>query len=204
MTGQGGANLFAMVPETIEPDGGLFKSILENSNFGLIVLEGDGRVEFWNNWLASTSGIDADTAQGRELTKLFPEIKNSRLMVAVTAALERGQSAQLSRLLNPSPLPLYADENVERLHQTIILQPLTMDGLGCQIQIFDATPEALREAKLIDSRTRLEETNQELMRSNEELQQFAMIASHDLREPLRKVRAFADRLMSSYGDVLDE
>ncbi|MBC7251533.1 MAG: hypothetical protein H5T62_14775 [Anaerolineae bacterium] len=43
-----------------------------------------------------------------------------------------------------------------------------------------------------------------LERSNRELQSFAYIASHDLKEPLRKIRTFGDRLVARYGDTLDE
>lgn len=44
----------------------------------------------------------------------------------------------------------------------------------------------------------------ELQASNDELRQFAYAASHDLREPLAKVKAFGDRLTALYSDVLDE
>ncbi len=44
----------------------------------------------------------------------------------------------------------------------------------------------------------------ELERSNDELQQFAYISSHDLQEPLRKIQTFGDRLKQRHADVLDE
>ena len=44
----------------------------------------------------------------------------------------------------------------------------------------------------------------ELKRSNEDLDQFAYIASHDLREPLRGMRNFSQFLIEDYSDALDE
>lgn len=56
--------------------------------------------------------------------------------------------------------------------------------------------KALNE-KLIENINRLESTNKELDR-------FAYMASHDLQEPLRKIRIFSDRIISKYENLLDE
>lgn len=44
----------------------------------------------------------------------------------------------------------------------------------------------------------------DLQRSNQSLEQFAYIASHDLQEPLRKIRQFGDVLKTQYADNLGE
>lgn len=57
----------------------------------------------------------------------------------------------------------------------------------------------------IEARTQeLSMYSDELARSNRELEDFAFVASHDLQEPLRKIRAFGNRLESGYADVIDE
>jgi PAS domain S-box-containing protein len=50
----------------------------------------------------------------------------------------------------------------------------------------------------------MEQMNVSLRQSNEGLEQFAYVASHDLQEPLRKIRSFGDMLQARYGEVLDE
>jgi signal transduction histidine kinase len=52
----------------------------------------------------------------------------------------------------------------------------------------------------VDLENKIENLNQ----SNSELEQFAYVASHDMKEPLRKIRSFADRAMIKYGKDLPQ
>jgi len=52
--------------------------------------------------------------------------------------------------------------------------------------------------KLAEGNQRLQQANLLLRRSNEDLNRFAYVASHDLQEPLRKIQQFGGRLMSEF------
>lgn len=62
---------------------------------------------------------------------------------------------------------------------------------------------AERTADLQRANEELVALNAELTRSNRELDDFAYIASHDLREPLRGIHNYSHFLMEDYGDKLD-
>lgn len=71
---------------------------------------------------------------------------------------------------------------------------------GCKIFLLTLQHEAVSDEQLRS----LEESLISLKSSNANLEQFAYVASHDLQEPLRKLKAFGDILQSRFADGLGE
>jgi signal transduction histidine kinase len=69
-----------------------------------------------------------------------------------------------------------------------------------------ALAESVRkmEKQVRERTTALQQANVKLGNSNKELEQFAYVASHDLQEPVRKIRTFTDQLMNGNDNNLDE
>jgi len=70
--------------------------------------------------------------------------------------------------------------------------------LGTATDITDRKLLTVQLEKEVQQRTQeLQQSNDALLKSNGELEQFAYVASHDLQEPLRKIQTFINRLLES-------
>ena len=77
----------------------------------------------------------------------------------------------------------------------------TEDGIrwyGTATDVHDQKVLEMNLERLVKERTL------ELEKSNEDLQQFAHVASHDLKEPIRKIKTFGHQLQEEYKHVLEE
>ncbi len=114
----------------------------------------------------------------------------------------------------------YLIKRISILHQStetiasgkfdITIPFLGIDELGKLGQNFNSMTRSLHKSystleQTVEKRTEeLKETNVNLERSNKELDDFAYVASHDLKEPLRGITNYSNFLQEDYQDLLDE
>lgn len=133
-----------------------------------------GENVFWNTFLDNVVPEDKQMVE-KFLQEVIAKEKGSRIDYRI---LMKDQVRHLSLTAKP--------QHASRKMKGIIL--------GTVIDI--------TETKVYEKQ--LQQYNAELKRSNEDLEQFAYVASHDLQEPLRKIRAFGDRLMAKFTPQLKD
>lgn len=119
-----------------------------------------------------------------ELAKIVAN--RAALAVYNSTLYEEAQSELRDRKQLQDDLELLNDELENRVEQRTAELRKTNEGLEKEIR------RRHRAEKVLDKYSK------ELARSNQELQDFAYVASHDLQEPLRKIQAFGDLLSSEY------
>jgi signal transduction histidine kinase len=177
----------------LEKQTSLLNSILENSSNGISVSrvyrDENGKVidaltTLANDAAVNFIGLPRDIYLSKRATEIEPEVMTSAYYQMCVKTLETGE---------PFITQYY-------MHSTKRWLELTVSRLDYNhlIHIFtDVT--LIKEAQL-----ELEQTVHALRRSNAYLQDFAHVASHDMKEPLRKILTFIERLQSSIGSKMND
>jgi PAS domain S-box-containing protein len=129
-------------------DEGLFRSVFDDLDCGIVILDDRHRVVGWNTWLQSTSEIRIAEALGKRIEDLFPWAPLRRLGGAIVAALTAGSPTLITHSLNPHVFPLKTRAGQPLIHN-VLVGPLGPGvGAHCLIQIIDVTLSVERERVL--------------------------------------------------------
>jgi len=180
-----------------------FRSLLEAAPDAMVVMNGPGKIVLVNAQVESLFGYQREALLGQDVEILVPELhRHLNLQRRATFSGEpRGRSIgaglELSgRRKDGTEFPV-----------EISLSPLeTEEGILVSSAIRDISERKRADEQIRQLNAQLEQRvldrTDELMRSNEELQQFAYVASHDLQEPLRNVAIYAQLLAKRYKSQL--
>ena len=173
---------------TAERERDKFEALFENepANAVEVALSGDTVVvEAANDSFEETFGVDSGDIVG---TPLFDTVSHDAdTRATLRDRLTGGQQYE-------TELHTATDGGVRDFQLRVV--PF---GAGDRAYLLYTDVTDLRRAK-----AELEETVSQLETSNERLQQFAYVASHDLQEPARMVSSYMSLLESEYADDLDE
>jgi light-regulated signal transduction histidine kinase (bacteriophytochrome) len=159
----------------------------------------------------------------QSLSSLYPAAESFRVVASGLLALEISKIQQNYILWfrpevlqtvkwggNPNkPVEVHTDGTV-RLSPRKSFELWQETVRGCSLPWKACEIEAVAELRslivgiVLRQADELASMNIELQRSNEELDSFAYIASHDLKEPLRGIHNYANFLMEDHGEVLNQ
>jgi len=149
-------------------------NIFESITDAFFTVDREWRITYVNRRSEEYLNKSRDELLGHSLWEMYPEMAGTEFDEMYRQAMSTGESvsfeayfAPLGNWLEVSAYP--SDEGLAVYYRSI------------------------HERK--EAQWKLEAAMDELERSNRELQDFAFVASHDLQEPLRKIRAFSDRLL---------
>lgn len=172
---------------------GFLESILNTSQNGVVHYKAirekgriiDFRIEFVNNAIANLLGVHLAEVLGKKLSELPSFILEADLINKYIQVVETGTASEFE---------IFYDQNKNKRWFLVSLVKLN-DGITASFHDI---------SQLKNSEENLRTNIKELKRSNVELEQYAYAASHDLQEPLRKIRSFGSYLQDTQENKLDE
>lgn len=169
---------------------------------GIICIDKNGIVTFWNPQAESIFGWKESEVMGRLLSSvIIPDQYKDRHEKGMENYFKTGKGHALNKLLQLSAIKKSGEEFPIEL--TVL--PIEQDGdeFFCAF-IRDITERKLSETRLLNLNQSLQTQTYQLAAINKELEQFAYVASHDLQEPLRMITSFLSQIELKYENVLDE
>jgi len=188
-------------------------AILDAALDCIISIDKTGKVTEFNPAAEETFGYQRADALGRELADLIipPNLRDAHRK-GLAHYLKTGEGPVLNRRVevpgvrsDGSELPL--ELSITRIR---VKGPAQFTAYLRDITERKEAENAMQRAnefleeRVAERTAELEDANVALSRSNQELDQFASVASHDLQEPLRKIQAFGDRLNKKFAAQLGE
>ncbi|MFY0633724.1 MAG: PAS domain S-box protein [Vannielia sp.] len=167
---------------------------LRNVADGLITISGDGRIEEINPAAEDMFGYSAAELAGQPLTRLMFDQDATEHPARVAAS---GIGAQSIRMAG--------NREIFGRHKSGLKVPLEISVTRAEL---DGEVKFIGMVRDITERhaaeNRMAELVGQLRRSNEELDQFAYVASHDLKAPLRVIQNAAGWLADDLAPYLDD